>query len=583
MLFNDQRIWSISLVEGREEFFPWPPALSQRLFGSAEVAVENSADGEVLARQWLVFDDSGTTFRFEDARGRPLMLNKWLRPKPMLADGSRSDLRNELLQVLISVRDTLESLHHRVFVVGGTALGPYRDGDLLAHDDDADVAVFLEDGHPSAVARSMMRLSKELRALGYRVRVHSFAHLQVYPPPRQGLDDALYVDVFAAYFSRGNLCQPFHVRGPFKRKQLLPFRQLSIRGESFHAPADVEAWLAMNYDENWRTPQPGFQLVTPSATARRFNSQFGSFNMHRHFWELLATEHPDEVNYERLAGADLNVRLPSRTVVNVGCGTKADLPPSVSTLPDSVIVGIDYSDASRERASGDLEPEVFDVSFANYNAVLHFVGLLPAGAFDIYAGFVAEGQDPRRRKAGFWPLLRMAVKSGGLGTIDFLDSLAENYSFDDPRTWHLQLDELAREADGFGLAVIPVGSGRVIVSGRERTYTRVKIECRSMGGHPPGVTSPAFEGNSTSLMKEVKRMLRRMKSALASFGRSVPPEIASEIVRLNAEIDELREDQRRVSELADIVEELVLGSRTGNGRPNDDGAPGVAGSVEGPA
>ena len=512
------------------------------------------------------------------------MLNKWLRPKPMLADGAGSDLRNELLRVLMSVRDALESLNHRVFVVGGTALGPYRDGDLLAHDDDADVAVFLEDGHPSAVARSIMRLSKDLRALGYRVRVHSFAHLQVYPPPRQSLDDSLYVDVFAAYFSLGNLCQPFHVRGPFKRNQLLPFRDLPIRGESFNAPADLEAWLEMNYDENWRTPQPGFQLVTPPATARRFNSQFGSFNMHRHFWELLATEHPEEVNYARLANVDLDVRLTSRTVVNLGCGTKVDLPSSVSTLPGSVVVGIDYSDAARECARGELQPEVFDVSFANYNAVLHFVATLPAGAFDVFAGFVAEGQDPRRRKAGFWPMMRMAVKSGGLGTIDFLDSLAENYSFDDPRTWHLHLDELAREASGFGLAVIPIGSGRVMVSDRERTYTRVKIECRSAGAQSPVAISPVSEGKSTSLMKEVKRMLRRLRSAFASFRRSVAPaEVASEIARLNAEIDELREDQRRVSELADMVEELVLASRAGNGHPNDDGAPRVTGSVEGPA
>lgn len=505
------------------------------------------------------------------------MLDKWLRPKPMLSDGKSTDSRDDLVAVLVRVRDTLVALGHQVFVVGGTALGPYRDGDLLPHDDDADVAVLLDDGHPSAVARSMMRLRRKLEGAGFRVRVHSFAHLQVYPNGEDNaLDRRLYVDIFAAYFSGDVICQPFHVRGAFSREQLLPFRTIDIRGESFAVPADIESWLALNYDDNWRVPQPGFQLDTPEATSRRFNSQYGSFNLHRHFWEMLAVEHPSELNYEHLESPSLSVCFDSPTIVNVGCGSSVSPPASISVSEGSTVVGIDYADAARELAHSRGSSQVFDVSVANYNAVLGFALRLPPGAFDVYAGFVAESLDPRRRKSGFWPLMRLGVRSGGTVLIDFLDQLGDNYSFDDPRTWHLELAEVFREATGHGLAIENVDRGTVRVDGNVRSYTRVQFA--SYGTEPQGIVlqdSSKEWGMVRVMFERLKKVRRNLKAIVSRPPVLLPAEAAREIERLRSEIDEVREDQRRVAELADIVEEMVLNSRS-------PGAQSLQETLEGP-
>lgn len=479
--FGERRIWSFIAKPDFSGLVPWPRLLGERLFGWSQVEVRDSATGTVLFADRLVFDRQNIEFQLIDGAGRPLMINKWLRLAPMLADGERMDQRDDLTKILTRTRDLLEELGHTVFAVGGTVLGPYRDGDFLPHDDDGDLAVFFDTDAPVDVAREMMKLHRKLSDAGYRVREHSHAHLQVYPNV-EGVDPKLYVDVFAAFLKDGNINQPFHVRGPFTREQLLPFSTITVRGATFNVPRDTEAWLETNYDEYWHTPQPGFRIRTPRPTVRRFRNWFGSYNMHRHFWELNASEGTISDDYERVGPQPETFTFGSRTIVNVGAGVDPLLPASVAcTETDYTIQALDYADAVRGIASKTtVTPSggkvvVSDVNLSNYRALLTFVHSLPPEPFDIYTGFTLETQDRFRRDWAYWRLIRMALKSGGSVVIDHLDTLGVEYSRSNPSSWHLDSEKLSREAQRHGLLADALGEGQVRVAGELRSYTRTRM------------------------------------------------------------------------------------------------------------
>ena len=485
VLFGERRIWSLTVRTGASGFHPWPEVLADRLFGRSNVTVKDSSTGAVYAARRVKFDDVAREFRLLDAAGRPLMVNKWHRLAPMLADGAGNDKRDQLVEILTSVRSSLEQLGHSVFAVGGTALGPFRDGDLFEFDDDGDLAVLLEQTEPVDVSLQMMQIHRDLEASEYRVRVHSHAHLQVYAPTLD-VDSALYVDVFAAFFSNGVVNQPFHLRGPMEKEQLIPFSQITIRGEEFPIARDAEHWFTLNYGADWRIPQPGYSLSTPPDTKRRFYNWFGSFNLHRHFWERWVSSGSHEQDYRRLIPRPPAQTLSSQTILNVGSGPVASLPTDLHcTAAEVSVFALDFADEARAAAvthevlSDTQNVTVQNVNFGNYHEVVTFVAGLPSGAFDIYAGFAIEGQDRIKRVRSFWRFARMSLLSGGKVVIDHLDTLGPGYAFDDPRTWHLSLERVQAELRDHGLEATRRGSGHVMVAGARRSYTRTEVTLES--------------------------------------------------------------------------------------------------------
>jgi len=52
-----------------------------------------------------------------------------------------TDVKDSLNEIL----EIIESENHQGFLIGGTLLGFIRDGDILEHDKDADIGLFIED------------------------------------------------------------------------------------------------------------------------------------------------------------------------------------------------------------------------------------------------------------------------------------------------------------------------------------------------------------------------------------------------------------------------------------------------------
>lgn len=556
--FADRRIWTVEIAEVETAsggLLPWPDAVLPHLRGTTAAAATDSATGEVLWQGDLQFSDDQTTTTVERDDGVQLSVNKWGFLAPDLASMSEEVIAS-LLDETQRLIDFLNERSKRPFIVGGTLLGAVRSGALLPHDDDVDIAFLSEHTHPALVGAETLGLARELRECGYEVVEHSAAHLQLVFRDEHSLRN-YHIDVFAAFFTDdGHINQPFHVRGPFTVEQMLPFSEATLHGVAFPAPADVENWLVMNYDENWRTPIPGFALETPEATSRRFNNWFGGFNFKREFWDNW---------HVSPSGADASIwttgqrwferqHLESPLVIDIGCGIGQLTRAIAARHPETKIVGADFSESALSRAR-DLTPsDLTNISFLNANLSMLALLLLPrrvghAAAFDVTANHVLEQMGDRAR-GNTLRLMRLAIRSGGSTHATAYSSFASDVSPDDPTTWHLEQEVLAQEAAQLGMIA---------------TFTDLLPAPGEASRRPYSVTFtlPQEALPPSALAQKVGSQLpflTRLKARLSRAARPQVTELQLEISELRTELDELRHDSLRVAEILDLLEnELTRG------------------------
>ncbi|GAA2188545.1 hypothetical protein GCM10009786_18060 [Leucobacter alluvii] len=574
---GEHRVWSIDLRDRNEaptKALPWPPALHPHLTGSAEVVLRRSGDDEVLGASRVAFTEDPHETQIVDAEGIPLSINKWGRLGKTLG-AANAGVQERILDRTEEIIAHLTEMGLRPFVVGGTLLGGVREGALLPHDDDADVAYLSQLTNPADVAREGFAVGHRLQQLGYEVVRHSATHMQLYFRSASGSVDH-YVDVFTAFFTDdGNINQPFHVRGPLRVDQMLPFGSVLIGGRPFPAPADPDAWLVINYDENWRTPIPGYHLGTPRSTSRRFQSWFGSFHFKRDYWNEFygdaAHSHDgdggDDTDTDADArwrtGADWILRqrdsLNAPTVIELGSGSgalSARLRDAFSDARSGVpgggrqtrVVATDYSTnalaVARSRAAS-LDGGGFETAHLNLYRTLSldiFRQLRIAGPVDIVANHLLE-QVGHIARANILRLMRMALRTGGTAVATIYREHATDVSFDDPTTWHLSTIDLAREARAYGLAI---ETEAIAPEPHERDRQPYGVRF-TLGVPPP-------HRKEISMKQQIKRLVMRARPTGA---RAQLEALTERVHQLENELDEYRRDSLRVAELLDLAEQRL--------------------------
>lgn len=559
ILFSGRRIWTVEVAEiatASENLVPWPDALQPHLRGHTVATIADSATGEVMWRGDVRFSDDVSPTTVQRSDGTQLSVNKWGLLAPDLSTMSEEVIASLLRETQLLV-DFLHARGKRPFIVGGTLLGAVRNEALLPHDDDVDIAFLSEHTHPALVGAETLGLARELREAGYQVIEHSAAHLQLVFRDELSLP-SYHIDVFAAFFTTdGHINQPFHVRGPFTVEQMLPFSEATLHGATFPAPADVESWLVMNYDENWRTPIPGFKLETPEQTSRRFNAWFGGFNFKREFWDDWFTDPSSTATRPWHTGQRWLERqsLDSQFVLDVGCGVGHLSRVLAEQAPDRAVHGIDFSDEALARARADAPAGAGNPSFANENLGMLSAILAPrraghTGAFDVVANHVLE-QLSHRARENTLRMMRLALRAGGSAYATAYASYASDVSPDDPTTWHLEQDALAVEAAELGMTA----DFSVLLPARGEA-SRGPYGVRFFLADPDLTPEEIVQkvGARVSMLSGLKSLFRRTATPRAS-------ELQAEIVELRAEIDELRHNSLRAAEALDLVEErLVLGT-----------------------
>ena len=289
VVMNERTIWSIvpsrDCTEDRGTWYTrWPDELTRHLVGRADVRLVEHRTGDELARWPHVF--AGRADRTLDVvgpGGQPLIVDKTGRMKQPM--GTHDE---ELLDELVDTADRiLRVLHERTglpaFVAYGTLLGAVRDGRLIGHDNDIDLAYLSSRTHPADIVRESYSVERALRDAGFAIRRGSGARINVRVVLSDGSLRAF--DVFTAAYINDVLYMQSDTGFALPRETILPLSTVRLLGRDLPAPARPEVLLAATYGEGWRTPDPSFQYETPRWLKRRLWGWYGGGASHRKYWD----------------------------------------------------------------------------------------------------------------------------------------------------------------------------------------------------------------------------------------------------------------------------------------------------------
>jgi hypothetical protein len=429
VLMNGRHVWSLrpdrdAVTAAGAATATWPAALKRFLVGRADVTVQEHVSGEVVGTAHHAFGgDSTREVMVKGARGQHMVVDKYgrlIRPLSAEHGGGIDELLDAAEELLETLR---EKLGVPSYLCYGTLLGAVRNGKLIAHDNDIDVAYLSNHEHPADVARESYRIERFLRQEGWDVRRGSGVRLNV--RLRVGDRSMRCVDVFTSHWLDGILYMPQDTGFPLPREVILPLGSVELMGRKFPAPADTQRLLAATYGEGWRVPDPSFRYHTPRWLSRRISGWYGGLVTHRKFWDSFNNNAPPRVRNHPSPFARWVARhYPSaRPLIDLGCGTGRDAL-WFARRTRRPVTGIDYSIGPVKRGNRFTEernlPAAFEVlNLYDARAVLALGARLAREdePVDLYARFTPHALN----EPGYQHLLRLASMSLRCGGFMFLE------------------------------------------------------------------------------------------------------------------------------------------------------------------
>lgn len=265
-----------------DRLVPWPLMLTPHLDGEADAVLRVIATGQVLLETHVRLGGGVGGIDPRDGKGRPLSIDKNQHVTMMFADVD-DDVRGALVDATAQALAFLQERGHDAFLAYGNLLGAVRDGRLIGHDTDADVAFLAKSRHPVGVVLESMAIERAFVAAGWRSHRLSPGTFKLFPRlgdgPRTGLD------VFAAFYFDGLFHMMPCVGASLPRQALLPVSTVTLEGRPLPAPADPEAVLEATYGPQWRVPDPAFRYDTPRWLRRRLRGLMRGERKHEPYWQ----------------------------------------------------------------------------------------------------------------------------------------------------------------------------------------------------------------------------------------------------------------------------------------------------------
>jgi len=182
-----------------------------------------------------------------------------------------SDVSTTTIEICISrLHAAVRHSGHELFINSGTLLGAVRDGNLITHDDDLDVAVYLNGHDIETVAKQWKFLREKLSREFKFVMKGSFCAVFI--------DDDVQIDIFPAWASDGKMFIYPYCFGDVAYTDIFPLGEARIGDKFFSAPKYPEKLLEINYGLNWRTPDATWRFDW-GASHKKFNSTHRLFYM----------------------------------------------------------------------------------------------------------------------------------------------------------------------------------------------------------------------------------------------------------------------------------------------------------------
>src|SRR6195952_3751944 len=198
----------------------WPAVMRHKLDGTVRVRIADSLGDRVHFDGEVSFRDNAAPLEFRDDHGHPLALDKaghLTRVFSETGDDVRRHIAEGTARAIADLRDHVGIDAHISY---GCLLGAVRDGHMIGHDSDADLAYLSRWTHLADVVRESFRMERELRGLGWKVIRMSGADLKLFLPLPDGR--VVHVDVFGAFHVEGTFYQLGGRSGELGRPALTP-------------------------------------------------------------------------------------------------------------------------------------------------------------------------------------------------------------------------------------------------------------------------------------------------------------------------------------------------------------------------
>ena len=162
------------------------------------------------------------------------------------------------------VTRAVAALGYEAFVVSGTLLGVIREGGLVPHDSDVDMAVLLHAGSLEEVADEWQQLRGRLEQAGILDASYVKTGKRLY---KLRLPSGFDCDLFPAWEIDGRVSIWPHTH-EVDPASVLPLASREIHGVGVRVPRVPEEVLTWNYGPGWRTPDPLFKFDWVGARER---------------------------------------------------------------------------------------------------------------------------------------------------------------------------------------------------------------------------------------------------------------------------------------------------------------------------
>jgi hypothetical protein len=472
VLLDGQRVWSFNADrdgKGRNghRTVAWPKALVHRLDGVSDVTLVDHVSREVLHEQTVQFGTGTGRVAVLDAEGNPLAVDKGGRLQRDFSnteDSARDEIMDALEQVM---HDLTEKCGLQTYLMYGCLLGAIRDGHMIGHDSDADVAYLSAHTHPFDIIRECTTAIRAMKRLGWKVVKMSGANFKVWVPLPDGRRCG--IDVFGSFHIGDTFYVTGSLTGKLDRSALLPFGTVTLEGREVTAPAKPEEVLAFTYGPEWRVPDPAFHFDHDPVDVHRMDAWFRAPRRRLRFWHDFykspdAARVPTEPS--RFAPWAHQRMSPDDTVLDVGAGNGRDAAYFAAeghrvTALDFTTLALARTRDKREKAAGTVHVRSFNLEDLRSVLVTGARFAHRPGVRQVYARGLLDTLGPSGRD-NFWRFASMVQRRGGETFLEFRTprSRRDTKHFGAHQRTYVDPATVEREVAAYGGTVVHRETGR---------------------------------------------------------------------------------------------------------------------------
>jgi len=168
-------------------------------------------------------------------------------------------IHSHFKQVVGLMEKLEEKFNIKSTIASGTLLGIHRDGKLIDHDDDIDIAYYSNFSASEDIVREQSNIVEYLNSQGYNCK--NTSHVQIQCTLSSGVD----IDLFPAWVEGDNMIMSPLPVNQVKISDVFPLDTIDFQGFSLPVPRDINKMLVVNYGPEYNEPDSNWRFDWPRA------------------------------------------------------------------------------------------------------------------------------------------------------------------------------------------------------------------------------------------------------------------------------------------------------------------------------